>query len=111
MQRITTGIGQMNIGESAEFYNFRISLPGVAGNDGTFRCQLDPSGLVEIQGVTSTGEQVVERPPQVFYMESQNLCPPGPFSLKFSLPGPVSPESFRSSFADGMFEGIVRKFH
>ncbi|CAN1143816.1 Alpha-crystallin domain-containing protein 22.3 [Linum perenne] len=111
MQKITPGVGQMNIGESDEFYNFSISLPGVAANDGSFKCEVDPSGLVEIEGVTTTGGQVVEKPPQVFFMESQNLCPPGPFTMKFRLPGPVVPENFRSNFADGMFEGIVKKLN
>ncbi|CAL1386768.1 unnamed protein product [Linum trigynum] len=109
MQKIGSGIGQMNIGESDGFYIFRVSLPGVSGNDRSFSCVVDPTGMVEIQGVSTTGEQVVEKPPQVFFMETQNLCPPGPFSIKFRLPGPVLTDQLRSSFVDGMFEGIVRK--
>ncbi|CAI0409914.1 unnamed protein product [Linum tenue] len=109
VQKIGSGIGQMNIGESDGFYIFRISLPGVSGNDNSFSCVVDPTGMVEIHGVSTTGEQVVEKPPQVFFMETRNLCPPGPFSIKFRLPGPVLPDQLRSSFVDGMFEGIVRR--
>ncbi|CAI0410067.1 unnamed protein product [Linum tenue] len=60
--RIGSGIGPMNIGESEAFYIFRVSLPGVSANDRSFSCVVDPTGMVEIQGVSTAWEQVVERP-------------------------------------------------
>ncbi|KAM7257527.1 hypothetical protein ACFE04_013268 [Oxalis oulophora] len=38
------------------------------------------------------------------------LCPPGEFTLSFSLPGPVDPRLFSPNFrSDGILEGIVIK--
>lgn len=57
-----------------------------------------------------TGERRVERYSQVFEMRSQNLCPSGPFSISFKLPGPVDPQHFHGTFAtDGILEGIAMK--
>lgn len=57
-----------------------------------------------------TGERIVEKYSQAFEMRSQNLCPPGPFSISFKLPGPVDPHQFHGTFAtDGILEGIALK--
>jgi len=43
-------------------------------------------------------------------MQTQNLCPPGQFTLSFRLPGPVDPHHFSGNFGtDGILEGIVMK--
>lgn len=43
-------------------------------------------------------------------MQSQYLCPPGPFTVSFQLPGPVEPNQFTGTFgSDGILEGIVMK--
>lgn len=75
-----------------------------------FSCEVESDGRVLIKGVTSMGEKTVEKYSQVFEMQSQNLCPPGPFSLSFKLPGPVDPQQFLGTFAtDAIFEGIAWK--
>lgn len=46
----------------------------------------------------------------VFEMQTQNLCPPGEFSISFQLPGPINSEGVHAVFGtDGMFEGVVKK--
>lgn len=77
---------------------------------GDFSCEVDTEGKVLIRGVTTTGEKTVCRYSQVFEMQTQNLCPPGHFSISFELPGPVDPYQFSGNFGtDGILEGIVMK--
>ncbi|KAI4301816.1 hypothetical protein L6164_035059 [Bauhinia variegata] len=103
-------IGLMDIGECDDSYLFRISLPGVKRDEREFSCEIDTEGKVFIRGVTTTGEKTVYRYSQVFEMQTQNLCPPGHFSISFELPGPVDPHQFSGNFGtDGILEGIVMK--
>lgn len=77
---------------------------------GEFSCEVESNGTVLIKGVTVTGERRINRYSQVFEMKSQNLCPPGPFSISFELPGPVDPQQFHGTFStDGILEGIALK--
>lgn len=77
---------------------------------GGFSCEVENDGKVSIRGVTTTGEKTVCRYSQVFEMQTQNLCPPGHFSISFKLPGPVDPQQFSGNFGtDGILEGIVMK--
>lgn len=77
---------------------------------GEFSCEVENDGKVLIRGVTVTGEKTVCRYSQTFEMQSQNLCPPGHFSISFKLPGPVDPQQFSGNFGtDGILEGIVMK--
>ena len=77
---------------------------------GEFSCEVDTDGKVLIRGVTATGEKTVSRYSQMFEMQTQNLCPPGHFSIAFQLPGPVDPHQFSGNFGtDGILEGIVMK--
>ncbi|GMH13164.1 hypothetical protein Nepgr_015005 [Nepenthes gracilis] len=103
-------IGLMDIGECEETYLFRVALPGVKREDRAFRCEVDSDGKVLIKGETTTGEKTVYRYSQAFKMQTKNLCPPGPFSISFHLPGPVDPRQFSGIFGtDGILEGIVVK--
>ncbi|KAJ4830307.1 hypothetical protein Tsubulata_018243 [Turnera subulata] len=103
-------VGMMDIGESDDKYVFRVSLPGVRRDEREFKCEFDSQGTVFIKGVTVTGEKTVYRHGMEFTMISNNLCPPGQFSIQFQLPGPVDPYSFKGIFGiDGMFEGMVNK--
>ena len=69
-----------------------------------------PDGHILIKGVTTTGEKVVYKNSMKFEMQSQNLCPPGHFSISFHLPGPVDSQDLSGHFGiDGIYEGIVRK--
>ncbi|CAA7019886.1 unnamed protein product [Microthlaspi erraticum] len=103
-------MGLVDIGECADAYLFRIALPGVKRDERYFRCEVEEDGKVLVRGVTVTGEKRVNRFCQVFEMQTQNLCPPGEFSVTFRLPGPVHPQEFTGSFGtDGILEGIVLK--
>ncbi|XVF31308.1 hypothetical protein REPUB_Repub16aG0134600 [Reevesia pubescens] len=103
-------VGLMDIGECEDSYLFRVSLPGVKRDESEFSCEVENDGKVLIRGVTTTGEKTVYRFSQKFEMLSQNLCPPGHFSISFQLPGPVDPQQFSGNFGtDGILEGIVMK--
>ncbi|KAF3632803.1 hypothetical protein FXO38_25986 [Capsicum annuum] len=46
----------------------------------------------------------------VFKMQTQNLCPPGEFTVSFQLPGPIDHLNLSCVFgSDGIFEGVVKK--
>lgn len=102
-------VGLLDIGEMEDSYMFRVSLPGVAANERLFSCNIKPDGNVFIKGVSTTGEETVYRNSQLFKMKSQNLCPPGPFSISFELPGPVDDQQISTSFENGVFEAMVKK--
>ncbi|XP_014516962.1 increased DNA methylation 3 isoform X2 [Vigna radiata var. radiata] len=103
----SVGIVDIGIGEMA--YLFRISLPGVQKNCGKFSCDVQSNGRVLIKGVV-TGGETIRKQARVFQMKIRKLCPPGPFTLSFSLPGPVDPRLFAANFrADGLLEGIAIK--
>lgn len=77
-----------------------------------FSCEIEPDGKILIKGTTTTGEKTVCKHNQVFKMLSQNLCPPGRFTISFQLPGPVSSEEFNGNFgSDGVLEGVVKKVY
>ena len=46
-----------------------------------FNCDVEPDGKIVIKGVTTTGEKIVCKNSQIFQMQTQNLCPPGHFSI------------------------------
>ncbi|XP_051123230.1 increased DNA methylation 2 [Andrographis paniculata] len=103
-------LGLMDIGESEDSYLFRVALPGVQRDERDFSCEVESDGRVIIKGVTVTGERTVWKHSQTFQMLSHNLCPPGPFSITFTLPGPVDPQQFHGTFAaDGILEGVAFK--
>nr|GMD87299.1 alpha-crystallin domain-containing protein 22.3-like [Ipomoea batatas] len=107
-------LGLVDIGESEDSYLFHVSLPGVKRDESEFECVVEDDGSVTIKGVTTHGEKTVhktiENQHHVFEMQSQNICPPGHFSISFKLPGPVNSEKFRGKFgADAILEGLVAK--
>ncbi|KAG5626189.1 hypothetical protein H5410_011407 [Solanum commersonii] len=103
-------IGSVDIAESEDDYVFRVSLPGVARDERVFRCDVGPNGAIVIKGVSETGENMVRRDNMVFKMQTQNLCPPGEFSVSFQLPGPIDHQNLNCVFgSDGIFEGVVKK--
>ncbi|KAK6116803.1 hypothetical protein DH2020_049433 [Rehmannia glutinosa] len=105
-------VGVVDIGVSKSAYYFCIALPGVKKDPaGEFTCEIRRDGKVSVQGVTSTGGKIVTKYSRVFEMKFQQQCPPGPFTLFFSLPGPVDPRLFSPSFrSDGIFEAVVAKY-
>ncbi|CAA3025517.1 ATP-dependent DNA helicase Q-like 3 [Olea europaea subsp. europaea] len=103
-------IGAVDVGESEDKYVFRVALPGVSSVQNTFTCDFEPDGKVMIKGITSTGEQTVKKNNMEFVMLSQNLCPPGEFSISFQLPGAIDHQQVKAVFGiDGVFEGVVKK--
>lgn len=100
-------VGAVDIGISEVAYFFRVALPGVRKDYCEFSCEIETNGNVRIQGSTSGGKTIKKRS-RVFEMKLQQLCPSGPFSVCFSLPGCVDPRLFSPNFrSDGIFEGIV----
>ncbi|XP_038697257.1 alpha-crystallin domain-containing protein 22.3 isoform X2 [Tripterygium wilfordii] len=102
-------MGLVDIAESSDSYLFRVSLPGVAMDDKDFSCDIRPDGKITIKGVTNTGEKTVRKNSQVFKMLTQNLSPPGHFSIVFHLPVPVDPQQCQGAGANGILQCIVKK--
>ncbi|KAM3219053.1 hypothetical protein P3L10_023584 [Capsicum annuum] len=103
-------MGSVDIAESEDAYVFRVSLPGVARDEKVFRCDVGPNGRILIRGVSVTGERKVRRKNMVFKMQTQNLCPPGEFTVSFQLPGPIDHLNLSCNFGpDGIFEGVAKK--
>lgn len=76
---------------------------------GQFSCDIESDGRVQIKGLLSGGKTITKQS-RVFQMKTRQLCSPGPFTLLFSLPGPVDPRLFAPNFGpDGIFEGVVIK--
>lgn len=76
---------------------------------GNLKCEIQRDGRVKVQGVVTDGE-VVRETSNVYQMNVQQLCRPGPFTISFNLPGPVDPRLFAPKFrADGVLEGVVMK--
>lgn len=110
MGKVGSSFGLVDIGEFEDSYLFRVSLPGAARDERRFSCDIKPDGNILIKGVTTTGEKIVCRNFQIFKMQTQNLCPPGHFSISFQLPGPVDDQQISGGFGiNGIFEGIVKK--
>lgn len=102
-------VGVVDVGVSKVAYYFRVALPGVRKDYCKFSCEIESAGMVHVRGLTSGG-RTIRKPSRVFEMKFQQLCPPGPFTLSFSLPGPVDPRQFAPNFrSDGIFEGVVIK--
>ncbi|GAV90103.1 hypothetical protein CFOL_v3_33512, partial [Cephalotus follicularis] len=99
----------MALGETDDSYYFRVNLPGVSSNENDFSCEILSNGKIIISEITTTGEKTLCRHGQVFTMITQNLPPPGRFSMSFQLPGPVDPPRFRGQFLNGVLEGIIKK--
>lgn len=103
-------LGGVDIGECDDAYLFQCALPGVKKNEGEFNCNVECDGQVTIRGCTTTGAPFVEKNGRRFHMHTLNLCPLGPFSVTFHLPGPVEPSHFTGTFgSDGILEGIILK--
>ncbi|OIW13611.1 hypothetical protein TanjilG_07953 [Lupinus angustifolius] len=102
-------VGVVDIGISEAAYLFRVSLPGVKKLYNHFSCEIESDGRVEIRGLLGGGRSIMKQS-RVFEMKTRQLCSPGPFTLSFSLPGPVDPRLFTPNFrSDGIFEGVVIK--
>lgn len=73
------------------------------------KCEIERDGKVCIKGVIAEAG-VVKDSSSVFRMKVQQLCPPGPFTISFNLPGPVDPRLFSPTYRpDGILEVVVMK--
>lgn len=103
-------LGRVEIGSNENAYIFRVALPGVRGNRDNLKCTLQLDGRVHIEGAVAES-LFAKNSSDVFMMKLQQLCPPGPFSLSFNLPGPVDPRLCSLSFrTDGILEVVAFKF-
>ncbi|KAJ1419951.1 HSP20-like chaperone [Sesbania bispinosa] len=91
-------VGAVDIGISKVAYLFRVSLPGVKKDFSQFSCDIESDGRVHIRGLL-TGGRTITKQSRVFQMKIRQLCSPGPFTLSFSLPGPVDPRLFAPNFS------------
>ncbi|KAF5955849.1 hypothetical protein HYC85_008705 [Camellia sinensis] len=109
-------VGAVDIGVSKSAYFFQVALPGIRKDPasvlaGQFSCEIERDGKVHVRGVTSTGGKTVLRHSRIYEMKFQQQCPPGPFTLSFSLLGPVDPRLFSPHFrSDGILEAVVLKY-
>eukprot|EP00262_Sarcandra_glabra_P004581 TRINITY_DN15693_c0_g1_i1.p1 TRINITY_DN15693_c0_g1~~TRINITY_DN15693_c0_g1_i1.p1 ORF type:complete len:418 (-),score=65.59 TRINITY_DN15693_c0_g1_i1:704-1957(-) len=104
-------VGLVDIGISKDAYLFQVALPGVKRDPCQFSCEIECDGKVQLRGVTTTGERTILKHSRVFQMKTQQLCPPGPFTVMFHLPGPVDPRLFTARFgSDSILEAIVMKY-
>lgn len=75
---------------------------------GKVKCEIQRDGRVLIEGVITGG--VLKDSSTTYQMKVQELCPPGPFTISFSLPGPVDPRLSSPTFRpDGILEVVVMK--
>ncbi|CAI9102256.1 OLC1v1000498C2 [Oldenlandia corymbosa var. corymbosa] len=104
-------IGSIDIFESEDEIIFRVALPGVVRDASVFTCDVQPSGAITIKGKTATGGETVCKDSMVFRMQTQNLSPPGEFSISFRLPVPIDhKQPVKGVFGtDGVFEALVKK--
>ncbi|KAK3002470.1 hypothetical protein RJ639_022110 [Escallonia herrerae] len=105
-----SSVGAVDIGVSKSAYIFQVALPGVKKDPGHFSCEIEHDGMVHVRGVTSTGGKTVLRHSRVYEMKFRQQCPPGPFTLSFSLAGCVDPRLFYPNFrSDGILEAVIVK--
>ncbi|TXG74150.1 hypothetical protein EZV62_002729 [Acer yangbiense] len=103
-------MGLVGIGVSEEAFIFRVSLPGIQNTRRYLRCKIRLDGTVHIKGVVVATDAAMKyssmRHQMIFWQLS-----PGPFTVSFTLPGPVDPHLAKFVFRpDGILEVVVMKF-
>ncbi|XP_022999775.1 increased DNA methylation 3-like [Cucurbita maxima] len=102
-------IGLVDIGVSEGAYLFRVAMPGVRKDPSKVKFEIKRDGKVQIEGVMA-GPGLLKESSAMYEMKVQQLCPPGPLTISFKLPGPVDPRLSSPSFrADGILEVVVMK--
>ncbi|TXG51881.1 hypothetical protein EZV62_021050 [Acer yangbiense] len=103
---IGPAVGAFDIGESVSSYLFRVALPGVT-KDGLV-VGMERSGHVCIKGVMPSNG-ILEKSSSVFQMHVEQICPPGPFKISFTLPGEIDARIVTSTYPSGILEVTVGK--
>lgn len=76
----------------------------IAGN---LRCNVQADGRVNIDGLVRDSALLNDM--SCYEMKVEQLCPRGPFSVAFNLPGPVDPRLCSLNFRpDGILEVVVK---
>ncbi|KAJ6999036.1 hypothetical protein NC653_015004 [Populus alba x Populus x berolinensis] len=78
----------VDFGINENAYFFRVVLPGMRrSNESNLSCDIERDGTVRKKGVAAIDAGILRDSPRVFHMCGQQLCPPGPFTVSFQLPG------------------------
>ncbi|KAK2642377.1 hypothetical protein Ddye_024140 [Dipteronia dyeriana] len=97
-------MGLVGIGVSEEAFIFRVSLPGIQNTRRYLRCKIKLDGTVRIKGVAVTTDAAMKYLSIGHQMIFWQLSP-GPFTVSFTLPGPVDPHLAKFVFRpDGILE-------
>ncbi|XP_058220509.1 increased DNA methylation 3-like isoform X1 [Rhododendron vialii] len=105
--RVGPPLGTVDIGQSESAYIFRVALPGVHQHDSNLRCNVQADGRVNIDGLVRDSSLLNDM--RSYEMKVERLCPRGPFSVAFNLPGPVDPRLCSLNFRpDGILEVVVK---
>ncbi|XP_022857542.1 increased DNA methylation 3-like isoform X3 [Olea europaea var. sylvestris] len=86
-----------------------LGLIDIGESEGNLKCDIHSDGSVRIEGVVADA-QILKNESEEFELKLHQLCPAGPFTISFNLPGPVDPRLFSPSFQpDGILEVVVLK--
>ncbi|CAA7020279.1 unnamed protein product [Microthlaspi erraticum] len=106
---MASSLGVIDIGVSENAYIFNVELPGIGKNQNKIKFEIQRDGRVCIQGVIPE-TTIPSESGRLYRMQVQQTCPPGPFSIGFSLPGPVDPRLCSPMFQPcGILEVVVVK--
>ncbi|KAE8704247.1 hypothetical protein F3Y22_tig00110458pilonHSYRG00311 [Hibiscus syriacus] len=101
-------IGILDIGASQNAFLFRVALPSIRIDQSKLKCEIQRDGKVLIQGIIPQGTEVLRGLSKKCEMRNEMFCSPGPFTISFTLPGPVDPRLFSPTFRpDGILEVVV----
>ncbi|XVE94368.1 hypothetical protein REPUB_Repub02eG0002800 [Reevesia pubescens] len=104
-------IGLIDIGVSQSAFLFRVALPGIRNDQSKVKCEIQRDGKVLIQGMVTEGAGLLQGLSSICQMRVQKLCSPGPFTISFSLPGPVDPRLYSPRFRpDGILEVVIMRY-
>ncbi|XP_076955173.1 uncharacterized protein LOC143629910 [Bidens hawaiensis] len=87
-----------------------LAVEGAAASDlFPLKCNVREDGTIAIDGATSASGKKVHSHYMMFDMHTQNLCPPGDFSVSFKLPAHVDPTTLEHILDNGALEGVIKK--
>ncbi|KAL5557674.1 hypothetical protein UlMin_033885 [Ulmus minor] len=101
-------VGLVDFDETEAAYIFQVALPGVSKDHPNVSCEIERDGRVHIEGVVTGHPGNSSTMPET---KVKPISPAGPFTISFTLPGPVDPRLFSPSFRrDGLLKVVVMKF-